>query len=171
MDQDERRPGSGDLVKSQDTLSMSLGIMERDLEQFQVAFHDAQGRAQRVLTYHKVAGSGPPLVLVHGLMTTSYSWRYVINDLAEHYRLYIPDLVGAGSTEKPQGMVYSVGNIARHLTAYIQALLVEPPYLIGNSLGGFYCLKALLDSPELARRFVLMHAPGYPLARMRRSHM
>jgi pimeloyl-ACP methyl ester carboxylesterase len=60
--------------------------------------------------------------------------------------------------------------VARFLSAYAGELEEEPPFLIGNSLGGLYCLKALLDSPGLARRFVLMHSPGYPMARMRWAH-
>ena len=139
-------------------------------EKLEVAFLDAQGHHRRVATYHKVTGSGRPLVLVHGLMTSSYSWRYVVSDLANHYRVFIPDLVGAGITEKPGDLVYSVENVSRFVAAYIHTLNVEPPYLVGNSLGGLYCLKALLDAPGLARRFVLMHAPGYPFARMRRFH-
>jgi pimeloyl-ACP methyl ester carboxylesterase len=139
-------------------------------ERLEVSFLDAQGHHRRVATHHKVTGSGSPLVLVHGLMTSSYSWRYVMGDLANHYRVFIPDLVGAGSAEKPGDLVYSVDNVSRFVAAYIGALNVEPPYLVGNSLGGLHCLKALLDSPGLARRFVLMHAPGYPFARMRRFH-
>ncbi len=144
---------------------------ETPAEQLVVEFSDAEGHERRLRTYHKVTGSGSPLVLVHGLMTSSYSWRYVISDLAGHYRLFVPDLVGAGSTEKPTDFVYSVGNIARFLTAYIRTLGVETPYLVGNSLGGLYCLKALLDSPRLVHHFILMHAPGYPMARMRRAHL
>jgi pimeloyl-ACP methyl ester carboxylesterase len=139
-------------------------------ERVEVAFRDGQGRDRRVLTFHKVTGSGPPLVLVHGLMTTSYSWRYVLGDLGKRYRVFAPDLVGAGSSDEPADLVYSVGNVAGFIAAYVRSLGVDRPYLVGNSLGGLYCLKALLDSPDLARRFVLMHSPGYPQARVRRGH-
>src|SRR5207247_1542225 len=115
-------------------------------------------------------GSGPPLILVHGLMTTSYSWRYVIGGLAEHYRILAPDLIGSGATVGPADMAYSVANVARFIVGYVRTLGSDPPYLVGNSLGGLYCLKALLDSPDLARRFVLVHAPGYPQTRIRRGH-
>src|SRR6266581_3354297 len=113
---------------------------------------------------------GARMVLLHGLMTTSYSWRYVIGPLAERYRVLAPDLVGSGETPGPPDMAYSVTNVARFIGAYVRALGTDPPYLVGNSLGGLYCLKALLDSPGLARRFALVHAPGYPQARVRRGH-
>ena len=139
-------------------------------ERITVEFRDGEGNDRRVATRHKVAGSGPPIVLVHGLMTSSYSWRYVIGPLSERHRVYAPDLVGSGETDAPGDLVYSVANVARFLVAYVRRLEVEAPYLVGNSLGGLYCLKALLDEPGLARRFVLSHAPGYPMRRMRAMH-
>src|SRR5690242_12878517 len=113
-------------------------------------------------------GEGPPLVLVHGLMTSSYSWRFVMAALAQHYRVFVPDLVGSGETDKPVDMVYSVANIARFLSAFVGEISEEPVYLVGNSLGGLYAVRAILDEGErLARRFVLMHSPGYPFVRTR----
>jgi 2-hydroxymuconate-semialdehyde hydrolase/2-hydroxy-6-oxo-octa-2,4-dienoate hydrolase len=103
-------------------------------------------------------------------MTSSYSWRYVIGPLSERYRVYAPDLVGSGATDSPADLVYSVGNVARFVAAYVRQLAVEAPFLVGNSLGGLYCLKALLDKPELACRFVLSHAPGYPMPRLGAMH-
>jgi pimeloyl-ACP methyl ester carboxylesterase len=137
----------------------------------EVAFDDEQGHARRVRVRHKTLGEGPPLVLVHGLMTSSYSWRYVMEPLSQHYRVLVPDLVGSGATDKPLDLVYSVANVARFLAAWVRAVAKEPVYLVGNSLGGLYSIRALLDSAAgaqpLARRFVLMHAPGYPFARTR----
>jgi pimeloyl-ACP methyl ester carboxylesterase len=134
----------------------------------EVAFTDAEGNERHVRVRHKTLGDGPPLVLVHGLMTSSYSWRYVIDALSRRYRVFTPDLVGAGKTDKPSDLVYSVANVARFLAAYVREVAKEPVYLVGNSLGGLYSVRALLDEgASLARRFVLMHAPGYPTARTR----
>ncbi|MDB4943002.1 MAG: hypothetical protein JWP97_2536 [Labilithrix sp.] len=136
-----------------------------------VAFTDEQHVARRVRVRHKAIGAGPPIVLVHGLMTTSYSWRYVMSDLAAHYRVLVPDLVGAGHSDKPGDLVYSIGNVARFLRAYIETVAAEPVYLVGNSLGGLYSLRAVQEgASDLVRRFVLMHAPGYPYARTRALH-
>jgi pimeloyl-ACP methyl ester carboxylesterase len=137
----------------------------------EVAFTDAQGNARHVRVRHKTLGDGPPLVLVHGLMTSSYSWRYVIDALSRRYRVFTPDLIGAGKTDKPGDLVYSVANIARFLAAYVRKVAKEPVYLVGNSLGGLYSVRAQLDEgASLAHRFVLMHAPGYPVVRTRALH-
>ncbi|MBX3252386.1 MAG: hypothetical protein KF901_34750, partial [Myxococcales bacterium] len=57
-----------------------------------VSFTDAVGDTRRIGVRHKVTGEGPPLVLVHGLMTSSYSWRYVLEALGRRYRVFAPDL-------------------------------------------------------------------------------
>jgi pimeloyl-ACP methyl ester carboxylesterase len=137
-----------------------------------VGFEDAEGNARRVRVRHKALGDGPTMVLVHGLMTSSYSWRFVLEPLARRYRVLAPDLVGAGSSDKPTDMVYSVENVARFLDAYLRSVSREPVYLVGNSLGGLYCVRALQmpESERIARRFVLMHSPGYPFYRTRALH-
>lgn len=135
----------------------------------EVAFADAEGTQRRVHVRQKVTGDGPPLVLVHGLMTSSYSWRYVLEPLGRRYRVLAPDLVGAGASDKPLDLRYSVENVARFLVAYVRAVAREPVYLVGNSLGGLYAVRALqvAEGDAIARRFVLMHSPGYPLVRTR----
>ena len=102
-------------------------------------------------------------------MTSSYSWRYVLAPLAKHYRVFAPDLLGSGASDKPLDHRYSVANQARFIAAYLRAIGEEQVYLVGNSLGGLYCLRALLDDETVARRFVMMHSPGYPLVRTKLS--
>lgn len=143
------------------------GYFETPSETLAVSFRDTAGRDWTVQTHHKVTGAGPPLILVHGLMTTSYSWRFVIAELARHYRVYVPDLVGAGETDKPTDLVYSVANVGRYLAAYVRAIGAAPAYVVGNSLGGLHSANAIFNDPAIARRFILIHSPGYPSLRTR----
>jgi pimeloyl-ACP methyl ester carboxylesterase len=57
--------------------------------------------------HYREHGKGEPLLLIHGLMTTSYSWRYVYSALGSRYRIIAPDLPGADfdSLEPPPGTV------------------------------------------------------------------
>lgn len=132
-----------------------------------VRFADTSGKHRTVRVRQKTLGAGPPLVLVHGLMNSSYGWRNVLAPLAERYTVFAPDLVGCGRTDKPTDMAYTLANVARFVVAYVRAVTTPPVYVVGNSLGGLTALRAILGDEALARRFVLMHAPGYPMWKTR----
>lgn len=108
-------------------------------------------------------GSGPPLLLVHGLMTSSYSWRYVMGSLGRHHTCYALDLPGAGASQAPLTPRYSPQNLARVLMAAQRALGIEGCACIGNSMGGYICMVALLEhGPAAFSRLVQVHAPAIP---------
>jgi pimeloyl-ACP methyl ester carboxylesterase len=110
-------------------------------------------------------GSGPPLVLVHGLMTAGYSFRYVLDLLGARHRLLIPDLPGAGHSDHPD--VYLGPDVlARSIIATMDVLGVRGAGVIGNSMGGYLCMRAAMIDPGAIGRLVNLHSPGVPTARM-----
>ena len=111
-------------------------------------------------------GQGPPLLLVHGLMTSSYSWRYVIEDLGKDHRLILPDLPGAGRSDAPD-VPYTGAALATFLGEFVDALGVRGCLCIGNSLGGYLCMRAAQRDPGLFGRLVNLHSPGVPEPRIR----
>jgi pimeloyl-ACP methyl ester carboxylesterase len=120
----------------------------------------------RVRTHVRVHGEGPPLLLVHGFMTTSYSWRYALAPLGERFTLYVPDLPGAGRSDKPD-RPYTPEALAEHLGALLEALSLRGVPAIGNSLGGYLCMHLAMRDPGALSRLVNLHSPGVPTARMR----
>lgn len=136
-------------------------------------FFDARTMRVVVRTRHfgevgvhlRVHGSGPPLLLVHGFMTTGYSWRYAMRALGERFTLYIPDLVGCGRSDKPD-VAYTPDAVAEFLGALIDALSLRGAPAIGNSLGGYLCMRLALRDPSALSRLVNLHSPGLPTARM-----
>ena len=110
-------------------------------------------------------GAGPPLLLVHGLMTAGYSFRYVLERLGAHFTLYIPDLPGAGRSDYPD--VYLGPDVlARSLIAIVDALGICGCAAIGNSMGGYLCMRAALLDANVFSRIVNLHSPGVPTGRM-----
>jgi pimeloyl-ACP methyl ester carboxylesterase len=110
-------------------------------------------------------GAGPPLVLVHGLMTASYSFRYLLEPLGKRYRLVMPDLPGAGDSDHPD--VYLGPDVlARAIIATIDACGVRGAPLVGNSMGGYLAMRAAMIDPGAMSRLVNAHSPGVPTARM-----
>jgi len=113
----------------------------------------------------RVHGSGPPLLLIHGLMTTSYSWRYMLEPLGQRYTLYIPDLPGAGRSEPGAG-AYHPDALAAWIGALMGELGIRGAPVIGNSMGGYLCMRLALRDPGAMSRLVNAHSPGVPEARL-----
>ncbi|GMV15394.1 MAG: alpha/beta hydrolase [Polyangiaceae bacterium] len=114
-------------------------------------------------------GEGPPLLLIHGLMTSSYSWRYVLEPLSRSFRVIAPDLPGAGRSAKPD-VPYTAAAMARWIIELTDALGIRGCRTIGNSLGGYLCMRAVLEDPQVFTRLVNIHSPGTPDARLWALH-
>lgn len=129
----------------------------------------AFGRVQtRVMTYGPEAA--PPLLLVHGLMTSSYSWRYLLEPLGSRYCVIAPDLPGCGRSEPIPGRRHSAAALGSFLGALQQRLGIAGCDVVGNSLGGYVCMQRALRAPSSFGRMVVVHAPAFPLARLRALH-
>ncbi|MEO6420054.1 MAG: alpha/beta hydrolase [Polyangiaceae bacterium] len=119
----------------------------------------------KIRVHYREHGEGPPLLLVHGLMTTSYSWRYVFAELGKRYRVIAPDLPGAGATDKPLDREYSIEALATWVGEFQRALGIRGTRTVGNSLGGLICMRLALDDAEAFSRLVNIHSPLFPEAR------
>lgn len=119
----------------------------------------------RVAVHVRVHGDGPPLLLVHGLMTSSYSWRYVLDLLGAHYQLYVPDLPGAGASAKPD-VSYGPEETAAFVGELMDALEIRGCPVVGNSMGGYLCMRLALRDPTAMSRLVNIHSPGFPELRL-----
>ncbi|MCB9742295.1 MAG: alpha/beta hydrolase [Alphaproteobacteria bacterium] len=111
-------------------------------------------------------GQGPPLLLVHGLMTSGYSWRYVLELLGARYTLLIPDLPGNGDSEPVLRAPYTPEGLATLLGELQAALGVRGCPVVGNSMGGMLCMRWALDDPEAMSALVNLHSPGPPTPRL-----
>ena len=117
--------------------------------------------------HYREHGEGPPLLLVHGLMTTSYSWRYVVEPLGRRYRVIAPDLPGAGRSGKPAGARYTADALAEWIGELQQALGIEGCLCVGNSLGGYLSMLRAQRDPKAFARLVNIHSPAAPAFRYR----
>jgi pimeloyl-ACP methyl ester carboxylesterase len=110
-------------------------------------------------------GSGPPLLLVHGMGTTGYSWRYLLEPLGAQFRLVIPDLPGAGDSDHPD-VPLGADAQARAIVAIVDALGIRGAPAIANSMGGYLAMRAALLDPGVFSRLVNLHSPGVPTFKM-----
>ncbi len=105
------------------------------------------------------AGSGPPVILLHGLGEAAVIWYANVESLARGHTVYAPDLPGHGASDEPP-WEYSLENSVYFLEAFMDALGLERASLVGNSMGGLVALALALERPQRVRRLVLEDAAG-----------
>lgn len=109
-------------------------------------------------TRYLTAGEGSPLVLLHGVGTSSGEWSWVMPDLARNHRVYAIDLPGYdGSYEPPD---YSPAFTASFVSSFLDAVGVEHAVVVGNSFGGLVALHLALSEPARVSALVLSDSAG-----------
>lgn len=104
-------------------------------------------------------GSGPVLVLVHGMAGSSQTWEPVLPALMERYTVVAPDLPGHGDSDKPRGD-YSLGAHASSLRDLLGALGHDRATIVGQSFGGGVAMQLAYQHPECCERLVLVSSGG-----------
>lgn len=116
------------------------------------------GRRMRYLT----AGSGPPLVLLHGLLGYSFSWRFNYAALSRVATLYAPDALGCGFSERDRGLDCSIGGTGARVLEFMDRLGLTGADLLGTSYGGAVAVAAAAQDQEQGgrriRRLLLVDA-------------
>ena len=119
--------------------------------------HELELHGHRV-SYRR-AGSGPALLLLHGITDSSATWEGVAPALAEHFTLIAPDLLGHGESATPRGD-YSLGAHASGARDVLTALGIERVTVVGHSLGGGIAMQFAYQFPERCERLVLVSSGG-----------
>jgi pimeloyl-ACP methyl ester carboxylesterase len=88
------------------------------------------------------AGSGPALVLLHGLLGYSFSWRFTMPALAPYATVYAPDMMGAGFSDRPTGLDHSMRGTAKRLLRFVERVGISSFDLLGTSHGGAVAMMA-----------------------------
>jgi pimeloyl-ACP methyl ester carboxylesterase len=107
------------------------------------------------------AGSGPALLLLHGLLGYSFSWRYALPALAVHATVHAVDMLGVGFSDRPVGLDVSLRANADRLLRFLDAVNVDSCDLLGTSHGGAVAMMTASLAPDRIRRLILV-APVNP---------
>lgn len=105
-------------------------------------------------------GSGPVVVLLHGLGGNSLNWAFNFAALSQKFRVIAPDQIGFGRSDKPL-INYRVQTYADFLDKFLEGLNVERASLVGNSMGGWVAALYALKYPKRVERLVLVDAAGF----------
>jgi 2-hydroxy-6-oxo-6-(2'-aminophenyl)hexa-2,4-dienoate hydrolase len=140
--------------------------VELESEAESVSLDSSYVTVDGVETHYWEAGTGTPLVLVHGGgggADAWGNWKFALPRLAERgFHVFAPDMVGFGMTDAPDPSEYEYTNQSRvdHLAAFLRTLDVDAPSLLGNSMGGAASIGVALQHPELVEQLVLVGPAG-----------
>ena len=107
----------------------------------------------------RVAGSGPAILLIHGIGDNSTTWSTVQTKLAQRFTVIAPDLLGHGKSDKPRAD-YSVAAYANGMRDLLSVLDIERATVVGHSLGGGVAMQFAYQFPQLVDRLILVGAGG-----------
>jgi len=108
---------------------------------------------------YRIAGSGPPVVLIHGMVNSSRHWEEVALRLADRYTVVAPDLIGHGDSATPRGD-YSLGAHAASIRDLLTVIGIEHATIVGHSLGGGVAMQFFYQFPQRTDRLVLVSSGG-----------
>src|SRR6184192_2562466 len=108
---------------------------------------------------YRTAGSGPPVVLIHGMVNSSRHWEAVALRLAEDYTVIAPDLIGHGDSATPRGD-YSLGAHAASIRDLLAVIGIERATIVGHSLGGGVAMQFFYQFPQRTERLALISSGG-----------
>jgi pimeloyl-ACP methyl ester carboxylesterase len=118
---------------------------------------EEEGEIARI--HYLEAGVGEPLLLIHSVGQSLYTWRNVFADLSDNYRVIAIDLPGHGYSSRPDTFSYTADDIAYVLNGFLDALNVKSAHMIGFSLGAMYMLRFLSLYPRRVANCIAI-SPG-----------
>jgi len=126
--------------------------------------HDATVDTDRIRMHYLEAGAGPPVIMVHGNLSTGRFYEHLLPELAGRYRVIAPDMRGFGDSEPaPLDATRGLADWADDTFALVRALGIdEPPHLVGWSTGGAAIARYAMDHPVASLTFIDPVSPhGY----------
>jgi pimeloyl-ACP methyl ester carboxylesterase len=157
------RTGAGKVIL-RGALALAMAAMcaaGAEAKAYRIALR-APGQVPTIL-YAEEYGRGAPVLLVHGLGASTFTWRHIVPALARSHRVIALDLKGFGRSQKPFGTRYAAADQAALVAAFINKRKLEGVTLVGHSFGGTVALLTALklrDEPWRIKRLVVIDAPA-----------
>ncbi|MFX0041167.1 MAG: alpha/beta fold hydrolase [Promethearchaeota archaeon] len=107
--------------------------------------------------YYEITGEGDPLLLIHGLGSSTRDWEEQVPAFSQRFQVITLDLRGHGKTDKPKGP-YSMKMFGEDIAELLRDLGVQKTHILGISLGGSIAFQFAVDYPELVKSLVIVNA-------------
>ena len=144
-----------------ETLSGKLFINSSQVGDYvDIIMPEAEKRPEEQIRIHYLeAGIGEPLLLIHGLGQSLYTWRNLFAELSESYRVIAIDLPGHGYSDRPEYFCYSMDEMAEAIKRFLDEKDIISAHMIGFSTGAMYMLRLLTMYPEYVANCIAI-SPG-----------
>lgn len=114
-------------------------------------------RIGNIEMYYEVTGEGPPLLLIHGLGSSTRDWECQVPEFSKHFMVITVDVRGHGKTDRPAGP-YSIELFASDIALFLKEIASGPAHVLGLSMGGMIAFQLALDNPELVKSLVIVNS-------------
>lgn len=128
-------------------------------EHIEIMLPGFENKGERTTLHYLESGVGEPLILVHSLGQSLYTWRNVFADLSENYRVLAFDLPGHGYSGRPESFAYSMDEMAWLIKQFMDAKGIQSAHFIGFSFGAIYMLRFLTLYPQCVANCIAI-SPG-----------
>jgi 3-oxoadipate enol-lactonase len=118
---------------------------------------EVKTRIRDIDVYYETHGNGEPLVLIHGLGSSTEDWEPQVAEFARHFRVIAYDVRGHGRTDKPRHR-YSVRQFADDAAALLEYLKVGPAHVLGISMGGMIAFQLAIDHPASVKSLTIVNS-------------
>jgi pimeloyl-ACP methyl ester carboxylesterase len=124
-------------------------------------FTDKTVQVNGTKIHYQIGGHGSPVVLLHGYTQTGHMWKPILADLAKTHTVIVPDLRGAGASEKAEGG-YDKKNMAKDIHELVTGVTTEPAAVVGHDIGLMVAYAYAAQYPSDTSKVALMDAflPG-----------
>jgi 3-oxoadipate enol-lactonase len=120
-------------------------------------------RVNGVDLYYESHGTGEPVLLIHGLGSSTKDWDPQVSELSKQFQVIAFDVRGHARSSKPKQR-YTVKLFADDTAAFIRALGIAPAHVVGISMGGMIAFQLAVDAPDLVRSLVIVNSgPAMPI--------
>lgn len=140
-----------------------MSVLEQDLQRYGAGRHATIRNAAIYyeLYNEQLLAKKPAIILIHGFLSSVFSFRKLIPLFSTHYPIVALDLPPFGKSEKSRNFTYSYQNFAGVVIDIAKQLGIKKAYLIGHSMGGQIALQVAKQNPELVEKLILLCSSGY----------
>jgi pimeloyl-ACP methyl ester carboxylesterase len=126
-----------------------------------ITYKAAINGAEVFYEHHRHPSARETLVLLHGFLSSTFSFRHLTPLLKERYNVISVDLPPFGQSGKNTNFIYSYENLAKTVITLLEELGIENVHLIGHSMGGQIALNVMKQKPSLVDKGILLCSSGY----------